>query len=189
MQEQVNNGVEEENSVGNAPGQEQDTQNEEPLLAEHKDEAVSREAKLEERISEAEDKYLRLYSEFENFRRRTAKERIEMITSANADLLRTLLPVVDDLERAVRSFDETNNLEALAEGLKLVQAKMTKTLEGKGVKPFSSKGEPFTPDMHEAITQIPAPDDSQKGKVIDEIEKGYMLHEKVLRFAKVVIGA
>ncbi len=110
-----------------------------------------------------------------------------MTYSANGDLLKALLPVVDDLERAVRSFDETHNLEALAEGVKLVQAKLGKSLESKGLRPFSSKGEDFTPDMHEAITQVPA--EGMKGKVIDEIEKGYMLNDKVLRFAKVVIGA
>src|SRR5688500_11295316 len=156
MQEQVNNGIEEENIEGNATGQEEAATAPEPALGEHKAKAPNSEERLEERLTEAEDKYLRLYSEFENFRRRTAKERIDLITSANGDLLKALLPVVDDLERALRSFDETKNLEALAEGVKLVHGKMAKTLEGRGLKSFESKGEAFTPDKHEAITQVPA---------------------------------
>ena len=146
-------------------------------------------AELTKQVAEYDDRYKRLYSEFENFRRRTAKERIELITGANAELLKSLLPVVDDMDRAVKAYDATKNTEALAEGLGLVHAKLVRTLEQKGLKPFESKGEPFDAEKHEAITQVPVDEPEMKGKVIDEIEKGYTLAEKVLRFARVVIGA
>jgi len=146
-------------------------------------------AELTKQVAEYDDRYKRLYSEFENFRRRTAKERIELITSANAELLKSLLPVVDDMDRAVKAYDATKNTEALAEGLGLVHAKLVRTLEQKGLKHFESKGEPFDAEKHEAITQVPVDEPEMKGKVIDEIEKGYTLAEKVLRFARVVIGA
>lgn len=142
----------------------------------------------EQAIKEANDKYLRLYSEFENFRRRTAREKMELISTANAELLSALLPVVDDFDRAMRSMTESNSLEAIKEGLHLVHHKFIQTLEQKGLKAFESKEKPFDPDFHEAVTKIPAPSDELKGKVVDEIEKGYLLGEKVLRYAKVVVG-
>lgn len=152
------------------------------------DDDASALAQAQARIAEYDDRYKRLFAEFENFRRRTAKERIEMITGANADLLKDLLPVVDDLNRAVKAGDAGQDAAAFAEGVKLVQNKLRNTLERKGLKPFDSIGEPFDADRHEAITQIPAPTEDLKNKVVDEIEKGYMLGERVLRFAKVVVG-
>jgi molecular chaperone GrpE len=103
-------------------------------------------------------------------------------------VLRAILPVVDDLDRAVRSFEHSQNVQALSEGVALVHAKLTKTLENQGLKGFDSKGQTFDPEKHEAITSTPVEDQSLKGKIVDEIEKGYTLHEKVLRHAKVVIG-
>jgi molecular chaperone GrpE len=144
-------------------------------------------AKLE--IAELKDKYLRLYADFENFRRRTAKEKLEMISGASADMLKSVLPVVDDFERAVASFDSSTELDALKEGVDLIYNKLLKTLESKGLKPMVSKGEAFDADLHESIAQFPAPSDDLKGKIIDEIEKGYFLNDKVIRYAKVIVGA
>ncbi len=152
------------------------------------DEEASALAEAQARIAEYDDRYKRLFAEFENFRRRTAKERIEMITGANADLLRDLLPVVDDMDRAIKAQAAGQEATAFAEGIGLVHNKLKQTLERKGLKPFDAIGQPFDADRHEAITQIPAPTEALKNCVVDEIEKGYMLGEKVLRFAKVVVG-
>lgn len=140
-------------------------------------------------IAELKDKYLRLYADFENFRRRTAKEKLDLIGNANEGLLQALIPVVDDFERAMQSIDNTNDVAALKEGVSLIYTKLFKTLEAKGLKPMTAKGEPFNADLHESVTQFPAPSDDLKGKVIDEIEKGYYLNDKVIRFAKVIVGA
>ncbi len=139
-------------------------------------------------LAELKDKYLRLYADFENFRRRTAKEKLDMINSANEGLLKSLIPVIDDFERAKQSMDSTDDITAVKEGVDLIYTKFTKTLENKGLKPMVSKGEPFDADLHESITQFPAPSPDLKGKVIDEVEKGYYLNDKVIRFAKVIVG-
>lgn len=145
-------------------------------------------AKLQGEIAEQKDKYIRLYSEFENFRRRTAKEKLEMIQSANEQLLKALLPVVDDFERAEKSFKDKDSKEL--EGFFLIYNKFKKTLDQYGVKTMEAgAGSEFNPDLHEAITQIPAPDEKLKGKIVDVVEKGYLLNEKVIRFAKVVVGS
>lgn len=145
-------------------------------------------AKLTAELSEQKDKYIRLYSEFENFRRRTAKEKLEMIQGANEQLIQALLPVVDDFERAEKSLQETTN-ENL-EGFTLIHNKFKKTLDQYGVKEMEIKvGANFDADFHEAITQVPAPEEKLKGKVVDVVEKGYLLKEKVIRFAKVVVGS
>jgi molecular chaperone GrpE len=144
--------------------------------------------KLKEELSAAKDKYLRLYSEFENFRRRTAKEKLEMVQSANEQLLKALLPVADDFERAEKSFKEKTDQDA--EGFVLIQNKFKKVLELYGVKIMDvQKGSDFNPDLHEAITQLPAPEPSLKGKIVEVVEKGYLLNEKVIRFAKIVVGS
>ena len=154
-----------------------------------KENVSNKEEKLKEELSEQKDKYLRLYSDFENLRRRSAKEKIDFLKSANEELIVSLLPVLDDLERALHANENKNEETFLAEGVKLVYNKFYKTLEQKGLKPIDAKGKEFDIELHEAITQIPAPDESLKGKVIDEVEKGYFLNEKVVRFSKVVIGA
>lgn len=159
----------------------------ENLSEETVEKAENEQLKLQNELAEQKDKYLRLYSEFENFRRRTAKEKFEMIQSANEQLIKALLPVVDDLERAEKTFDKSNKA---VEGFFLISNKFKKTLEQNGVKAMAlERGSAFNPDVHEAITQIPAPEESLKGKIVDVIEKGYLLNEKVIRFAKVVVGS
>lgn len=145
--------------------------------------------KLRNELSEQKDKYIRLYSEFENFRRRTAKEKLEMVQSANEQLIKALLPVVDDFERAEKSYKEKNDGRDL-EGIFLIQNKFKKILDQFGVKPMDAKkGSDFNPDIHEAITQIPVTEEELKGKIVDVVEKGYLLNEKVIRVAKVVTGS
>ncbi|MBX2957735.1 MAG: nucleotide exchange factor GrpE [Cyclobacteriaceae bacterium] len=143
--------------------------------------------KLQDELAEAKDKYLRLYSEFENFRRRTAKEKMELIQTASESLIVSLLPVIDDFERAEKALIGTESKEL--EGFQLIYNKFKKTLEQKGVKVMDIKtGSDFNADVHEAITQVPAPEEKLKGKVIDVVEQGYLLNEKVIRYAKVVVG-
>lgn len=158
--------------------------------------------KITYELEEAKDKYLRLYADFENFRRRVAKEKSDLIRNAGEDLIKNLIPIVDDFERANKSIQKGENTEftdnataqkeitALKEGIYLVFNKLVRTLEQRGLKAMeSSIGKPFNIDEQESITQIPAPNEEMKGKVIDEIEKGYYLNDKVLRFAKVVVGS
>lgn len=147
------------------------------------------EEELKIELAELKDKYLRLYADFENFRRRTAKEKIDLIASANGELMKSILPVVDDFERAMQSFETTTEIEPLKEGVGLISHKFFKTLESKGLKPMNSKGEVFDAEIHESVTQFPAPSEDLKGKVIDEVEKGYYLNDKVIRYAKVVVGS
>jgi molecular chaperone GrpE len=143
---------------------------------------------LQNEVTAQKDKFIRLYSEFENFRRRTAKEKLEMIHSANEQLLKNLLPVVDDFDRAEKALKEKNDKDL--EGVFLIQNKFKKTLEQYGVKLMDVKqGSDFNADLHEAITQIPAPEEKLKGKVVDVVESGYLLNDKVIRFAKVVVGS
>lgn len=148
----------------------------------------SAEERLQAEVAELKDKYIRLYADFENFRRRTAKERLELIGTANADMMKTILPILDDFERAMQSFETTTEVEPLKEGVALIFNKLFKAMETKGLKPMASRGEPFDAELHESITQFPAPSDDLKGKVVDEIEKGYFLNDKVIRYAKVVVG-
>lgn len=144
--------------------------------------------KLQDELAEAKDKFVRLYAEFENHRRRSAKEKLELIQSANEQLIKALLPVIDDFERAEKSFKEGTDKQA--EGYLLIQNKFKKLLEQFGLKAMETgNGSAFDPDFHEAVTQIPATDESLKGKVMDVLEKGYLLNDKVIRFAKVVVGS
>ncbi len=142
--------------------------------------------KAHEDLAEAKDKYLRLYSEFENFRRRTAKEKLELIQTAGEQVVKVLLPVIDDFERAEKAFQGTESKEM--EGFLLIHNKFKKILDQTGVKEMEAKGNNFDADLHEAITQLPSPEESQKGKVLEVIEKGYLLGDKVVRHAKVVVG-
>ncbi|NDK55116.1 nucleotide exchange factor GrpE [Pontibacter fetidus] len=141
-------------------------------------------------LAEMKDKYIRLMAEFENFRRRTAKERQDLLKTANQDLMGDLLPVLDDMERARQSMEETKDTDAMLQGLELVFHKLKHVTGQKGLKAMDiPAGSDFDADMHEAVTQIPAPSDELKGKIVDVIEKGYTLNDKVIRFAKVIIGA
>jgi len=147
------------------------------------------EEKLEGELKQEKDKFLRLFAEFENYKRRTAKERLELFSTASEDVMKTLLPVLDDFERALTHIEDDKEAEELRKGVLLIYQKLVKTLEQKGLKLMEvKKGDVFNADNHEAITQIPAPSDDMKGKIIDIVEKGYLLGEKVIRFPKVVIG-
>ncbi|MGB4775885.1 MAG: nucleotide exchange factor GrpE [Daejeonella sp.] len=135
------------------------------------------------------DKYMRLYAEFDNFKRRTSKERIDLFQTAGKDVIVNLLPVLDDFERALKSMETSKDIESIKEGVSLVHHKLKNVLSQKGLKEMVSKGELFDADLHEGITSIPAQTNDLKGKVIDEAEKGYYLNDKVIRFAKVIVGA
>jgi molecular chaperone GrpE len=150
---------------------------------------VSPEAKLKDELAQANDKYLRLYAEFDNFKRRTTKERVELLQTAGKEVIVSLLPVLDDFERAVKAMETAQDVSAVKEGVTLVQSKLKNILSQKGLKEMEAKGTAFDADIHEAITNIPAPTDDLKGKVIDQLEKGYYLNDKVVRFAKVVVGS
>ncbi len=146
------------------------------------------EESADKKIAELNDKYLRLYSDFDNFRKRTMKEKVDVINSASADVLKDILVVLDDFERAIANNEKVEDINALKEGFKLIQHKLITILTGKGLVAVESKGEQFDADKHEAITNVPVTDASQKGKVIDVVERGYNLHGKTLRFAKVIVG-
>lgn len=143
---------------------------------------------LEAQIVELKDKHLRLFSEFDNFRKRTTKERIELFKTANADLILDLIPVLDDFDRAQQSMTEASDVESIKVGIELVYNKLYKTLEKRGLQCMDSKEKDFDTDFHEAITEIPAPTKDLKSKVVDVVEKGYTLNDKVIRYAKVVVG-
>ena len=188
----------EEKEEKNTEQQVQDKNNKEHSKAEEAETEVpegeeaetesDKDADNEDELAVMKDKYLRLYSEFENFRRRTSRERLTLIESANADLLRELLPVLDDFERAISLSEKDEG--SLKEGFGLIYQKFKKTLEKSGVREMEvEKGSEFDAEVHEAISQFPADDDSLKGKVIDVVEKGYYLKDNVLRFAKVVVGS
>ena len=145
--------------------------------------------KLRAEAADWKDKYLRLYAEFENFRSRTSREKVALISTASEGLMKDLLPVLDDFERSLKAMETAADVQSLREGVELVFHKFTGILQQKGLKAMEAVGKPFDADFHEAITQFPAPDPSQKGLVLDEVEKGYSLHDKTIRFAKVVIGA
>ena len=142
--------------------------------------------KLQNEISEMRDAQLRHFAEFENYKRRTMKERIDMIKSAGADTLISLLPILDDFDRALKAAATENS--PLKDGVLLIHNKMISTLEQRGLKAMNAIDTVFDADLHEAITNIPVEDESKKGLVIDEVEKGYLLNEKVIRYAKVVVG-
>ena len=150
---------------------------------------ISPEELLKQELGIANDRYLRLYAEFDNFRRRTAKEREDARKSEGKDVIVSLLPVLDDFDRAIRSMENSTDVTAVKEGVALIQNKLKNVLAQKGLKEMQSIGTAFDPEIHEAITNIPAPSDDLKGKVVDEMEKGYYLNDNVIRFAKVIVGA
>lgn len=139
-------------------------------------------------LKAVEDKYLRLYAEFDNYKRRTNAERMELFKTANQEVLVSLLPVLDDFGRALKAMETATEVAPVKEGVSLVNNKLTSILTAKGLKAMDSVGKAFDSEFHEAITNIPAPSDDLKGKIIDEVEKGYFLNDKVIRFAKVVVG-
>lgn len=150
---------------------------------------LSKEEELEIQVKEATDKYLRLYSEFDNFRKRTQKEKIELYKTAGEGIISAILPVLDDLDRAEKANQDSDDAQGIKDGIKLIHDKINNILKTKGLEAVASPiGEDFNVEFHEAITQIPAPSKKEKGKVLDVVEKGYELNGKVIRFTKVVIG-
>jgi molecular chaperone GrpE len=157
----------------------------------HLNEPVENESaveKLQMELKEQKDKYLRLYAEFDNYRRRTAKENIELRQTAGKEVITDLLDALDDCDRAEKQMQQTNDISQLKEGIQLVFNKLRTTLQSRGLKVMDSLHQNFDPEKHEAITEIPAPSPDLKGKVIDEVQKGYYLNNKIIRFAKVVVG-
>ncbi|MEN9298503.1 MAG: hypothetical protein RLZZ429_816 [Bacteroidota bacterium] len=157
----------------------------------HLNEPVAEENQLEKlqaELQEQKDKYLRLMAEFDNFRRRTAKERVELIQTAGKDVIVSLLDVLDDCDRAEKQLQTNDDIAVQKEGIQLVFNKLRSNLQSKGVKAMESIHAEFDVEKHEAITEIPAPNDELKGKVLDEVMKGYYLNDKIIRFAKVVVG-
>ena len=142
----------------------------------------------EDQIAALNDKYLRLYSEFDNYRKRTNKEKIELISTASAGVLKDMLSVMDDFERAIANNENSEDISAVKDGFKLIHHKLRNLLEGKGLKQMDAKHQTFDSELHEAIANVPAPTEELKGKIIDDVEKGYYLNDKVIRFAKVVVG-
>ena len=144
-------------------------------------------SKKDEEIVRLKDQYIRLLAEFDNFRKRTSKERVELIKTAGEDVISVLLPVLDDFDRTSAAIEKTDNLTSIREGIRLVTENFFKALQKKGLQPIKSLGENFDSTLHEAITTIPV-EPGNKNKVVDEVEKGYRLNEKVIRFSKVVVG-
>jgi molecular chaperone GrpE len=142
----------------------------------------------EEQLAAINDKYLRLYSEFDNYRKRTNKEKLELISTASAGVMKDLISTLDDFERAIANNETADDIQSVKDGFKLIYSKFKSALESKGLKQMSAKGEAFDPELHEAIANIPAPSEDLKGKVVDDVEPGYYLNDKVIRFAKVVVG-
>ncbi len=148
----------------------------------------NQQADTEEELKLCEDKYMRLIADFDNFKKRTSKERIELIQVANKDLMSALLEVLDDMDRADSQIQESDDVTQIKEGIQLVFGKLRKTLTDKGLKAFDSINQDFDVELHEAITEIPAPSEDMDGKVVDQVQKGYYLNDKLLRHAKVVVG-
>ncbi len=142
----------------------------------------------EELYAELNNKYLRLHAEFDNFRKRTNKEKVDLINSAGEGVLRDMIPTMDDFERAIKNNETSDDINAVKEGFHLIYNKHKNTLESKGLKSMNSEGQDFDVEIHEAIANVPAPSKKLRGKVIEAVEKGYYLNDKVIRFAKVVVG-
>jgi molecular chaperone GrpE len=151
-------------------------------------EGKSPETALEEKIKEQEDKYLRLAAEFDNYRKRSLREKAELIKLAGEEIFTNLLPVIDDMDRAMESMNNAGDMEAIKKGIQLIHFKFREFLKQKGVREIQAIGTEFDTDVHEAVTKIPAPSKKDKGKIVEVIEKGYILHDKVIRYAKVVVG-
>lgn len=167
-----------ENGKKKATGQTEKQETKDPL------------SELQAKYGELNDKYLRLYSEFDNFRKRTIKEKVDMGKRAGTEVFETVLPILDDFERALENIEAAKDVDAIKEGVELIFHKLKNNLQAKGLQPMeSAKGQEFNEELHEAITNIPAPSEDLKGKVVDEVERGYYLNGIVLRYAKVVVGS
>lgn len=169
-------------------GQQEETTESNDVRVEEGTEETPKEATPEEKYAELNDRFLRLYAEFENYRRRTNEERLQLIATANKDLIHKLLPVMDNFERAIVNNEKLEDVDSIKEGFHLIFNLFKGVLDSKGLKAMEAKGAAFDSDLHEAIANIPAPDKKMIGKVIEDVEKGYYLNDKVIRFAKVVVG-
>lgn len=179
----------EENGTNTAtaePQQEEQTTTKEAKKAELTPEEEI--VELKQQVGELKDKYLRVYAEFENFRKRSVREKLDMMKTAAQDTMSVLLPVLDDFDRAKKAADSPDSEEKFSEGIELLYHKLYNILKNKGLASMESNGEIFDAELHEAITEIPAPTEEMKGKVIDTVEKGYKLKDKIIRHAKVVVG-
>lgn len=143
---------------------------------------------LQQELGEAKDKYLRLYAEFDNYKKRTLKEKLDFMKTASSESIKALLPVLDDFSRAKKSAEDENSEEQFSDGVQMIYTKLLTILHNLGLEEMETNGEVFDPEYHEAITEIPAPNDEMKGKIIDTVENGYTLKEKIIRHAKVVVG-
>lgn len=169
----------------NAEVESQNTEEEQPAKEETPEDKI---AALQAELEKSQKEYLFLMAEFDNYRKRTVKEKAELIKNGGEKAMLGLLPVIDDFERAIDAIDKSSDVEGLKEGVDLIYNKFMKYLESQQVKPMESTGTEFDADIYEAVTTFPAPDESMKGKVIDTVQKGYTINEKVLRHAKVVVG-
>ncbi len=179
--EKVNN---EQEVIGN----EENTTETQENIENEGDTQDTKEESLEEKIKVQEDKYLRLFSEFDNFRKRTQKEKAELISATKADVFKLILPILDDFDRALKSITNASDVESLKEGVELIHSKILQTLKSKGLESMDILHQEFNADEHEAITNIPAPNEDLKGKIVDVVETGYKLNDKIIRYPKVVVG-
>ncbi|MDX1461825.1 MAG: nucleotide exchange factor GrpE [Marinirhabdus sp.] len=173
-----------------APEMEVVTKDTEEVNGKEKDSVAKKDeiAELQDQVAAEKDRYLRLFAEFENYKKRTGKERIELFKTASQEVMIALLPILDDFDRALAEIKKSDDDDHF-KGVNLINLKLRETLKLKGLEPIDTKqGETFDAEVHEAITQIPAPDEKLKGKIIDVVEKGYTLGDKIIRFPKVVIG-
>ena len=177
-----------EETLNNAEEQPQDEQAENAVPMTHDEELEKELETAQETIEEQKDKYLRLSAEFDNYRKRTMKEKAELILNGGEKSLSSILPVVDDFERAIKTMETATDVQAVKEGVELIYNKFMATLAQNGVKVIETKDQPLNTDYHEAIAVIPAPSEAQKGKILDCVQTGYTLNDKVLRHAKVVVG-
>ena len=177
-----------EETLNNAEEQPQDEQAENPTPMTHEEELEKELETAQETIEEQKDKDLRLSAEFDNYRKRTMKEKAELILNGGEKSLSSILPVVDDFERAIKTMETATDVQAVKEGVELIYNKFMATLAQNGVKVIETKDQPLNTDYHEAIAVIPAPSEAQKGKILDCVQTGYTLNDKVLRHAKVVVG-
>lgn len=177
-----------EETLNNAEEQPQDEQAENAVPMTHEEELEKELETAQETIEEQKDKYLRLSAEFDNYRKRTMKEKAELILNGCEKSLSSILPVVDDFERAIKTMETATDVQAVKEGVELIYNKFMATLAQNGVKVIETKDQPLNTDYHEAIAVIPAPSEAQKGKILDCVQTGYTLNDKVLRHAKVVVG-
>ena len=177
-----------EETLNNAEEQPQDEQAENAAPMTHEEELEKELETAQETIEEQKDKYLRLSAEFDNYRKRTMKEKAELILNGGEKTLSSILPVVDDFERAIKTMETATDVQAVKEGVELIYNKFMATLAQNGVKVIETKDQPLNTDYHEAIAVIPAPSEAQKGKILDCVQTGYTLNDKVLRHAKVVVG-